>query len=126
MKHLQLTFIAIAGFISLSYGQQKATDKAVINTPTVQCDMCKDKIENFLAHQEGIISAKVNVKKKTTTVAWITDRTNIEIIKTAIANAGYDADDVTADETAYKKLPKCCKKPIEKIVEKPAPAVIKE
>lgn len=126
MKHLQLTFIAIVGFISLSYGQQKATDKAVINTPTVQCDMCKDKIENFLAHQEGIISAKVNVKKKTTTVAWITDRTNIEIIKTAIANAGYDADDVTADETAYKKLPKCCKKPIEKTVEKPAPAIIKE
>ena len=37
--------------------------------------------------------------------------TNIENVKTAIANAGYDADDVKADEGAYKKLPKCCKKP---------------
>jgi mercuric ion binding protein len=122
MKHLQLTFLAIAGLFFTSFAQQKATDKAVINTPTVQCDMCKEKIEKYLSREDGVISAKVNIKKKTTTVAWITDRTNIEIIKTSIANAGYDADDVTADETAYKKLPKCCKKQ----VEKPVPAPTKE
>ncbi len=119
MKHLPLTFIALAGFFFTSFAQQKATNKAVINTPTVQCDMCKEKIEKYLLLEDGIISAKVNIKKKNTTVSWITDRTNIEIIKTAIANAGYDADDITADETAYKKLPKCCKKPVEKVVEKP-------
>lgn len=117
MKHLQLSLLALIGFAFTSFAQPKATDKAIINTPTVQCDMCKEKIENFLAHQYGITSVKVNVKKKQTTVTWITDRTNIEVIKTAIANAGYDADDVTADETAYKRLPKCCKKP----AEKPAP-----
>lgn len=113
MKQIQLSVIALLGLFLTSYAQQKVTDKAVINTPTVQCDMCKEKIENFLAHQYGITSVKVNIKKKTTTVTWITDRTNIEVIKTAIANAGYDADDVTADETAYKRLPKCCKKPLE-------------
>ena len=114
MKHLQLTIIAFFGLAFTTFAQQKVTDKAVIKTPTVQCDQCKEKIENYLAHQYGITSVNVNVKKKTTTVTWITDRTNIEIIKTAIANAGYDADDVTADETAYKRLPKCCKKPEEK------------
>ncbi len=116
MKHLQLSVIALFGFALSSIAQQKVNDKAVINTPTVQCDMCKEKIENFLAHQYGITSVKVNVKKKQTTVTWITDRANIEVIKTAIANAGYDADDVTADETAYKRLPKCCKKPAETVV----------
>lgn len=120
MKHLQLTLLAIAGLFFTSFAQQKTTDKAVINTPTVQCDMCKEKIEKYLSREDGIISAKVNIKKKTTTVSWITDRTNIENIKTAIANAGYDADDITADETAYKKLPKCCKKPVEKPVTAPA------
>ena len=50
-------------------------------------------------------------KKKTTTITYLTDRNNIEQLKTAIANAGYDADDVSADGDAYKKLPKCCKKP---------------
>ncbi len=113
MKQLQLSLIGLLGLAFTSFAQQKATDKAVIKTPTVQCDMCKEKIENYLAHQYGITSVKVDVKKKITTVTWITDRTNIEVIKTAIANAGYDADDVTADEIAYKRLPKCCKKPVE-------------
>lgn len=122
MKHLQLSLIALLGFVFTSFSQQKVSDKAVIKTPTVQCDMCKEKIEGFLAHQYGITSVKVDVKKKTTTVTWLTDRTNIEVIKTAIANAGYDADDVTADETAYKRLPKCCKKP----AETPAPAIDKK
>ena len=115
MKHLQLTIIALFGLVITSFAQQKVNDKAVINTPTVQCDACKDRIENYLAHQDGIISVKVDLKKKTTTVTWITDRTNIEIIKTAIANAGFDADDIAAEETAYNRLPKCCKKPEEKV-----------
>lgn len=112
VKQLQLTLIGLLGFGLISFSQQKVTEKAVIKTPTVQCEMCKDKIEKFLIHQYGVSSVKVDFKKKTTTVAWLTDRTNIEIIKTAIANAGYDADDVSADETAYKRLPKCCKKPV--------------
>jgi periplasmic mercuric ion binding protein len=118
MKQLQLTAFALLGFVFASFAQQKTSDKAVIKTPTVQCDMCKDKIEKYLFKQYGIGSVKVDIKKKTTTVTWFTDRTNLETIKTAIANAGYDADDVAADETAYKRLPKCCKKP----EETPAPA----
>ena len=75
--------------------------------------MCKKRIENYFKREPGISSINVDYKKKTATVVFIKDRTNIEQIKTAIANAGYDADDVTADEDAYKKLPKCCKKPAE-------------
>ncbi len=119
MKHLQLTVFAIIAFVFTSFAQQKVADKAIIKTPTVQCETCKEKIENYLIHEYGVTSVKVDIKKKTTTVVWLTDRTNIEIIKTAIANIGYDADDVTADETAYKRLPKCCKKPEEKPVATP-------
>ena len=43
------------------------------------------------------------------TVQWYTDRTNIENIKTALANMGYDADDLTADPDAYKRLPAACR-----------------
>ena len=111
MKQLQLTLIALFGLFLGAFAQQKTTQKAVIKTPTVQCDMCKNKIEKYMFKQDGVLATKVDVKKKTTTVTFLTDRTNIEQVKTAIANAGYDADDVTADETAYKKLPPCCKKP---------------
>ena len=61
--------------------------------------------------EPGVSAVKVDYKKKTTTITYLTDRNNIEQLKTAIANAGYDADDVAADEEAYTKLPKCCKKP---------------
>ncbi|MFZ4770277.1 MAG: cation transporter [Ferruginibacter sp.] len=109
-KYMPLLLIAMIGFVFSANAQAKATAKAEIKTPTVQCDMCKGKIEKYLMRQEGVTGVKVNVKKKVTGVTWITDRTNIENIKAAIATVGYDADDVTADEEAYKKLPPCCKK----------------
>jgi len=112
MKKILLSVLGIC-LAFLSFGQQKATSKAVISTPTVQCEMCKDKIEKYLFRQYGMSSTKVDYKKKTTTVVWVNDRTNIEEIKAAIANAGYDADDVAAEEGAYKRLPACCKKPAE-------------
>lgn len=111
MKTLKLTFLSIFGALTMANAQVKPVEKVVIKTPTVQCEMCKEKIENYLKREPGISLVKVDYKKKTTTVTYLTDRNNIEQIKTAIANAGYDADDVAADEDAYKRLPKCCKKP---------------
>lgn len=115
MKRFNLSLFVLFGLALSSFAQQKVSEKAIIKTPTVQCDQCKDRIEKYLAHQYGISTVRVDYKRKTTTVTWLTDRTNIEIIKAAIANAGYDADDITAEEEAYKKLPKCCKKPGEKM-----------
>jgi periplasmic mercuric ion binding protein len=111
MKAIKLTFLLLIGLVSISFAQQKAVEKVVIKTPTVQCENCKERIENYLKREPGVSVVKVDYKKKTTTVTYLTDRNNIEQLKTAIANAGYDADDITADEQAYKKLPKCCKKP---------------
>ena len=113
MKYVRLTVFALVGFVLSANAQQKTTAKAVIKTPTIQCEMCKGRIEKYLLRQDGITGVKVDVKKKITAVNWITDRTNIENIKAAIATVGYDADDVTAEESSYKKLPPCCKKPAE-------------
>ena len=110
MKAVTLTVLSFVAFVTMSFAQSQ---KVVIKTPTVQCESCKTRIENYFKREPGITSINVDFKKKITTVVFIKDRTNIEQIKTAIANAGYDADDVTADEDAYKKLPKCCKKPAE-------------
>lgn len=111
MKAIKLLLLAIIGFTGSAMAQQKASQKAVINVPGMQCEMCKERIELFLARQQGVTTVNANYRKKTVTVTWLTDRTDIEQIKTHIANAGYDADDVTADEKAYKRLPKCCQKP---------------
>ncbi|MFT3935384.1 MAG: heavy-metal-associated domain-containing protein [Chitinophagaceae bacterium] len=104
-----LTFVM--GIFSLTNAQQKQALTVTIKTPTVQCESCKQRIENGMARVEGVAKTVVNYKNKTTKVTFWTDRTNIENVKTAIANLGYDADDVTAEPDAYKKLPLCCKKP---------------
>jgi periplasmic mercuric ion binding protein len=119
MKSLALSFIAIFGFVFAGFAQAKTVDKAVIKTPMPNCEECKDFIESRLIREAGIISVVVNYRKGTTTVQWYTDRTNLPEIKIRIAYLGFDADDETADEIAYKKLPKCCKKPVE--TPKPAP-----
>jgi len=111
MKQLFLGIIASCIFSAAS-AQIKVSDKAVISLPTLQpCDKCKDQIEFFIGKTEGVSSVKVDLKRKTATVTWLTDRTNKEYIKTAIANLGFAADDIEAEEYAYKRLPACCKIP---------------
>ena len=110
MKAFSLCLLAIFCFVSAGFAQyQKVSGKGVIKTPTVQCDKCKDRIEFFIAREYGVTSVKVNIKQKTTTVTWLNDRTTLENIKVAIANLGFDADDIEAEETAFKRLPKECK-----------------
>ena len=110
---MKKVFILLATFFVVSSinAQQKKPITVKINTPSVQCEMCKKKIEDHLKFEEGVVKSIVDFKQKKTTVSYLSDRTNLENVKTAIANAGYDADDVKADKDAYEKLPKCCKKP---------------
>ena len=110
MKKLFFSLVVLAAGFSAS-AQVKAVQTTKISTPTVQCDMCKKKIETYLQRYDGVQVINVNVKRKETTVKYITDRVSEEEIKTAIANAGYDAADVAANPDSYKKLPRCCRKP---------------
>jgi mercuric ion binding protein len=102
----------VLSFFSLNaMAQVKPVLTATIKTPNARCEECKDKIETYLKRYDGVMSINVNIRKGETTVKYITDRINIEDIKAAIANVGFDADDVPANPDFYKLLPKCCKKP---------------
>ena len=118
-------FISLSvGLLSLaSFAQTKALQVAKINSPSIQCDMCKARIEEYLKRIDGVTFVNVAPKKKEVTVKFLSDRTNLEMIKTSIANAGYDVAKPSTDNTkpqeieiaanpdSYKLLPKCCKKP---------------
>ena len=113
MKKFKLLLFISVAFASISTAQvvkKGGQQIATIKTPTVQCESCKKRIENYLSREDGVTKVVVDYKRKTTKVTFVSDRTNIENIKTAIANVGYDADNVTANEESYKKLPSCCKK----------------
>jgi periplasmic mercuric ion binding protein len=109
MKKILIAAI-ILGTSQFGFSQTKAVVISVIKTPNALCEHCKSRIETYLKRHDGVMEATVNYRKGETKVKYITDRINIEEIKTAIANAGYDADDIPATEDAYKRLPKICKK----------------
>ena len=110
MKKLFLGLLA-TGTVFISSAQVKSVQTAKIKTPTIGCEDCKTRIETYLKRYDGVLSVVVNWRQKNVTVKYITDRVNIEEIKTAISNCGYDADDIPANEDSYKRLPKTCKKP---------------
>ena len=130
MKKIILGILAIGGVAISGSAQVKASMTAKIKTPTVGCDDCKNRIETYLKRYDGVTSIQVNWHQKITTVKYLTDRTNIEEIKAAISNCGYDADDIPAFEEAYTRLPKTCKKPEDggptKAPNIHAPAVVKQ
>lgn len=110
MKVISLSLLLAICAVSTGFSQQqKVSGKAVIKTPTVLCDVCKERLEFFISHEAGVTSVKVNIRQKTTTVTWLNDRTTLENIKVAIANLGYDADDIEAEEGSFKRLPKNCR-----------------
>ncbi|MFM7672680.1 MAG: heavy-metal-associated domain-containing protein [Bacteroidota bacterium] len=82
----------------------------VIKTPDILCEACKTRVETYLKRHDGLLEVNVNFRKGETRVKFLSDRTDIEQLKTAIANCGFDADDVTANPEAYQRLPKSCKK----------------
>ena len=97
-------------FTAVTFSQQKVQETAKIMTPNALCEACKTRIETYLKRIDGVRFINVNYRRGETTVKYLTDRTNIEEIKTAIANMGYDADEIPANEEFYKRLPKTCKK----------------
>jgi periplasmic mercuric ion binding protein len=111
MKKSALVFLSFVGFSLAASAQVKAVKDTIISTPTIQCDMCKSRLEPFLKRIDGVTFVNVNPKKKQVRVKYLTDRTNVEVIKASIANAGYDAAEIAANPEAYKMLPKCCKMP---------------
>lgn len=111
MKQTILLAFAIGATVFTSFAQVKRVETAKIKTPTALCEQCKERIETYLKRYDGVGVVNVNFRTKETTVKYYTDRINIEEIKTAIANAGYDADDVPANPDSYKRLPITCKKP---------------
>lgn len=111
MKHLLALFLLVTMAAGAATAQNKPVITARIQTPNALCEACKTRIETYVKRIDGVQVVTVNFRKGETLVKFWKDRTNIEEIKTAIANLGYDADDVTANEESYNRLPITCKKP---------------
>lgn len=115
MKKLLLLIVFVAGILFAGMAQMKKPEWATIKTPSLRCWECKKRLEDYMAREisqteAGIIKMQINLLSGTTRIQYWPDRVNLNYIQTAIANAGFDADDIKAEETVYKKLPPSCKR----------------
>ena len=71
------------------------------------CSMCEKTIEGALT-LDGIVSAEWDKSTDILTVLYDSLKMNNPSIQMAIANAGYDTENVYANDSVYSQLPKCC------------------
>ncbi|MBM3413277.1 MAG: heavy-metal-associated domain-containing protein [Bacteroidetes bacterium] len=94
--------------------QVKPLVTTTIKIPQALCIQCKNRLEYQVKRLNGVQEFVVNYRKGEARVKYLTDRTDIEQVKTMISNTGYDADDILANPHAYNRLPITCKKKINK------------
>jgi copper chaperone CopZ len=112
MKYLLSLFVFSSFSLIVSAQVKPRALRADIKTPHATCADCKPIIESFVSKSiDGLVKITVQPTRGITQVQYYPDRTHIEEIKTAISNAGFDADDVMANPDTYANLPDCCKKP---------------
>ena len=71
--------------------------------------MCKKTIESAALDAKGVKSATWDMEADMITVVFDSSKTDLDKIKTAIAESGYDTDTHRAPDKAYNKLHGCCK-----------------
>lgn len=108
MKNVILTLMLVT-FSVIGYGSDPKSETVKIKTSAI-CEMCKETIEKKLAFTKGVTESNLNLDDKVVTVIYNPKKTDVQRIKKSISEAGYDADEVVADEKGYGKLPDCCKK----------------
>jgi hypothetical protein len=69
--------------------------------------MCKKHIEKS-ALEAGATAANWDKKTKFLNISYDPATSNSQKIQAAIAEAGYDTQDVKASDSAYSKLEECC------------------
>ena len=95
----------------ITFADVPKTQTVKIKTSAI-CEMCKERIEKKLAFTKGVSDVNLDVesKDKVVTIIFNPKKTNVVKLKKAIAEVGYDADEVVAETAGYDKLPGCCKK----------------
>lgn len=115
MKNILLLVILLATSNILFAQKPKKTEKAVIKTHIYcshckVCETCGQLFQVHLPEIKGVKSYELDDKTMTITVYYNPEKINLDEIRAAISNLGYDADDVKANPAAYAKLDGCCKK----------------
>ena len=99
-----LLFVALFGFLAVA-----APPKKVVIQTNAVCGMCETNIEEGLLAIEGVKKADLDLTTKKVKIKFDDKVLDEATLRQAIANIGYDADDVPARPKAQDALAACCK-----------------
>lgn len=66
------------------------TQQVILAIEGMSCGHCAAKVEKALFATAGVVSADVSLESNSVKIAYDPDRTNVNELKTAIQNAGYN------------------------------------
>ena len=111
MKKLQMLLLSmVMALVSFGVQAQNKNEQTVKIKTSAVCDMCKTTLEKAMAYEKGVKQSNLDVDSKILTVVFDVRKTDAAKIKKAVTETGYDADELPAQDRAYKKLDDCCKK----------------
>jgi periplasmic mercuric ion binding protein len=108
MKTLNIYAALLFSIFAINFSFAQGTTKKETIKVWGNCGMCKTTIEKA-AKKAGAASANWNEDSKELKVSYAVNKTSSQKLQEAIAKAGYDTQDFTADNKAYDGLHGCCK-----------------
>jgi len=116
-KFVIIFFIVTFPFMNRIQAQVMAAKplRITIYSSNLHCWECKELLDKYLVEennqnwQNGMLSKSYNLLSGEIKIQFLPDRVSIDEIRTAINNAGFDADSTKAEPTVYLKLPPSCK-----------------
>ena len=116
MKRIIVAALILISIKTSAQVMQAKAQWATIKVPQLKCWECQQRLDQFLTREKGpnadagIIQWQDNLHNGTLRIQFFADRITLDYIRTEIANAGFDADTVTAEPDSYKRLPPPCRK----------------
>lgn len=111
MNRIVKLIVAVGLLSFLDYSAKAQNSKEVI-TDTLQvsgvCGMCEERIENA-ALIKGVKQAEWLVDQQSLIVVYRADKTSMNEVARAVADAGHDNELITCTDEEYEQVHNCCK-----------------
>lgn len=108
MKHLIRLFSVCLLLVAVAGCRQQDFRTAEVKVPNVFNSACEQRVRDALASIKGIQMKTLEFKDGVMTVRYDSMMLGMKNIEHAIKDAGFDANEFTADPSARAKLPKEC------------------
>lgn len=108
MKNIILILAILLGFTANAQQQKNKNAKYSVEV-SGNCDMCKNRIEKAAYAVKGVKSANWDVSSQQLQIILNEQRSSVQEVQQAIANAGHDTKEVKTTQEKYDQLHGCCK-----------------